>query len=84
MLRRCFPNTGYLYELDIYTARKEAAEFGFGESVVPQSTRKLNGNFCRISFGNFFISPLLLIKLTEGLLNGIGVVQQNRKGKEES
>ena len=81
---RCVPNTGYLYKFHIYTARKETAEFGFGESVVPQSTRKLNGSFCCIFFGKIFISPSLLRKLTENLLNGIGVVQQNRKRKEES
>ena len=52
------------------TGRKEATEFGLGESVVLQLTEKLNGR----SFDNFFTSPSLLRKLTEHLLYGIGVV----------
>ena len=51
---RCAPKTGYLYEFDIYTGRKETAEFGLGESVVLQLKKKLNWSFCRIFFDNFF------------------------------
>ena len=45
MLYRCAPKTGYLYEFDICTGRKETAEFGLGEAVVLQLTEKLNGSF---------------------------------------
>ena len=38
MWYRCAPKTGYLYEFDIYTGRKETSEFGLGESVVRQLT----------------------------------------------
>ena len=38
MWYRCTPKTGYLYEFDIYTGRKETSEFGLGESVVRQLT----------------------------------------------
>ena len=31
---RCTPKTGYLYDFNIYTGRKETTEFGLGESVV--------------------------------------------------
>ena len=76
---RCAPKTGYLYEFDIYTGRKETAEFGLGESVVLQLKKKLNWSFCRIFFDNFFTSPSLLWKMTNNSLYGIGVVWQNRK-----
>ena len=79
MWYRHAPKTGYLYESDIYTGRKEATEFGLGESVVLQLTEKLNGSFCCIFFDNFFTWPLLLRKLNGNLLFGIVVVRQNRK-----
>ena len=74
MWYRCAPKTSYLYEFDIYTGRKETAEFGLGESVVLQLIEKLNGSFCRIFFDNFFTSSSLLRKLTNNSLYGIGVV----------
>ena len=77
MWYRCTSNTGYLYEFEIFTGRKETTDFGLGESLVLQLTEKLDGSFCRIFFDNFFTSPSLLRKLTNNSLYGIGVVQQN-------
>ena len=57
---RWAPNTGYLYEFDIYTGRKETAEFGLGKSVVLQLTEKLSGSFIRTfswQFFHFVIAP---------------------------
>ena len=68
MLYRSAPKTGYLYEFDIGTGRKETTEFGLGEAVVLQLTEKLNGSFWRIFFDNFFTLPLLLRKLTSNSL----------------
>ena len=65
---RYAPKTGYLYEFDIYTGRKETTEFGLGESVVLQLTEKLNESFCRIFFDNFFTLPSLLRKCTDNSL----------------
>ena len=79
MWYRCAPKTGYFYELDICTGKKETSEFGLGESVVLHLTEKLNGSFSRIFFGNFFTSSSLMRELTENSLYGIGVVRQNRK-----
>ena len=62
MWYRCDPKTGYLHKSDIYTGRKKATEFGLGEPVVLQLTKKLNGSFCGIFFDNFFMSPSLLRK----------------------
>ena len=74
MWNRCAPKTGYLYEFDFDTSRKETTEFGLGESVVLQITVKLNGSFCHIFFNNFFTLPSLLRKPTDNSLDGIGVV----------
>ena len=71
---RAAPKTGYLYEFDICTGRKETTEFGLGDSVVLQLTEKLKGSFCCIFFDNFFTLPL-----TGNSLYGIGVARQNRK-----
>ena len=60
-----------MYEIDIYTGRKETAESGLGESVVLQVTEKLNGSFCRIFFDNLFTLPSLLRKLTDNSLYGV-------------
>ena len=76
MWYRCAPKTGYCYEFDIYTGKKETTEFGLSESVVLQLTEKLNGRFSRIFFDNFFTSPSLTRKLTENSLYGIGVVDK--------
>ena len=64
MWYRSAPKTDYLHEFDIYTGRKEIAEFGLGESVVLQLTGKLNTSFCGIFFHNLLTSPSLLRKLT--------------------
>ena len=57
MWYRWAPKTGYLYEMDIYTGKKESTEFGLGESVVLQLTEKLNGSFAKIYCDNFLHRP---------------------------
>ena len=79
MWYRCAPKSDYLYEMDIYTGKKEVTESGLGESFVLKLTEKLNGSFCRISFDIFFTSSSLMRKLTENDLYGLGVVRQCRK-----
>ena len=77
MWYRFVPKTGYLYVFDIFTGRIEATDLGSGESIVLQLTEKLIGSFCCIFFDNILTSSLLLRKLAENFLYGIGVVQQN-------
>ena len=79
MWYRCASKTCYLYELDIYTGRKETTEFALGESAMLHLTDKINGHFFCIFFDNFFTSSLLMKKLTDNSLYGIGVVRQNQK-----
>ena len=54
MWYRCAPKTYYLYDFNIYTGRKEATQFGLGESDVFQLTGKLNESLCCLFIDNFF------------------------------
>ena len=82
MWYRCAPKTGYFYELDIYTGKKETTEFGLGESVVLQLTEKLNGSFSRIFFDNVFTSSSLMRELTENSLYGIETPAKKKAAAE--
>ena len=44
-----------------------------------QLSEKLKGTFCRVFFDNFFTSPVLMRKLQEHDLDGVGVVRAGRK-----
>ena len=79
MWYRCTPKTCYLYELDIYTGKKETTEFALGESAMLHLTDKVNGHFFCIFFGNLFTSSLIMKKLTDNSLYGIRVIRQNQK-----
>ena len=46
MWYRCTPKTRHLCEFDIYTGKKDTADFRLGESFVLQLTEKLNESFC--------------------------------------
>ena len=54
---RCDALTGYLYEFDIYTGRKDAPELGLGENVVMDLTKKLDGSGASVFADNCFSSP---------------------------
>ena len=54
MWYRCAPKTHYFYDFNIYTGRKEATQFGLGESDVFQLTGKLNESLCCLFIDNFF------------------------------
>ena len=54
MWHRCTPKTWHLCEFDIYTGKKDTADFRLGESVVLQLTEKLNGSFCYNFLWQFF------------------------------
>ena len=60
----CCSKRGYLYEFDLYLDKKEKkTEFGFGETVVLDLSKKLENAHCMPYFGNFFNSPTLVGKL---------------------
>ena len=72
--------TGYLYEFDIYTGRKDSRELGLGENVVMSLTTKLNGTGVTIYADNYFSSPTLAVLLRDRGINYVGVVRKDRKG----
>ena len=77
---RCDALTGYLYEFDIYTGRKNAPEFGLGENVVMDLTKKLDGSGASVFADNYFSSPALAALLRDRDINFVGVVRKDRKG----
>ena len=76
---RCDARTGYVYEFDVYTGRKDMKEVGLGEGVVLQLTKRLEDTYCKVFFDNFFTSPRLLRELAAINLYGSGVVRKDRK-----
>ena len=56
--------TGYLYQFDIYVAKKTASpELGLSRSVVMQLTEFLKNSCCRIFCDNFYTSPQPVYRL---------------------
>ena len=76
----CDAITGYIYQFDMYTGRKDSPELGLGENVVMELTKKLNKTGCSVFADNYFSSPTLAALLRDRGLNFIGVVRNNRKG----
>lgn len=77
---RCDSETGYLFEFDLYTGRKNhGSELGLGESVVLQLTDKIKGLGCEVFFDNFFNSPSLQMTLRDSDIKSCGTVRTNRK-----
>ena len=74
----CAKNTGYLYQIDIYTGKKEKREVGLGESVVLQMAESLENKGIELYFDNFFNSPILLEKLKEKGIRACGTIRKNR------
>ena len=76
---RCSSKTGYLYQIAIYLGQKKNTEFNWGEEVVLQLIKDLEGSFCAVCFDNFFSSPILIEKLSEKNIYAIRTVRKNRK-----
>lgn len=76
---RCDSQTGYLFECNIYTGRKDNAEIGLGESVVLELARTVCNLGVELYFDNFFNSINLLTKLKDMNIRGCGTIRSNRK-----
>ena len=72
--------TGYLFQFDIYTRKKENREGGLGENGVMHLSRSLVGTNVRLDFDNFFTTPSSIFKLKEDQLYSCNTIRQNRKG----
>ena len=79
MWARCASKSGYLYEFDFYTGKKQETEFGLGESVVLQLSDKLKGTVSKLYFDNFFTSVKLMQVLLDDKILACGTVRSNRK-----
>lgn len=77
---RCDAVTGYLFEFDIYTGKKNEPELGLGETVIMDLTKKLVGTSACIYADNYFSSPTLATRLKNRGIDFFGVVRKDRKG----
>ena len=75
----CESNSGCLYEFDMYLGKKRNTEFGLVESVVLSLCECLKDTNCYVCFDNFFASSMLMVKLLENGIYGIGTKRANRK-----
>ena len=69
----------FVCKFDIYLGKKENAEFGLDESVLLSLCEDLKDANCYVCFDNFFRSPMLMAKLLENGIYGVGTVRTNRK-----
>ena len=76
---RCDSSSGYVYQLELYQGRKATTELNLGKSVVLEFCKPLRDSYCYIFFDNYFNSPMLIQKLHEQGLYGLGTVRSNRK-----
>lgn len=75
----CESETGYLYNVDIYTGKKQFVEHGLGESVVLQLCAPLAKKGIEVYFDNFFTSLNLMHILQENEIMACGTIRSNRK-----
>ena len=78
--QRCCAKTGYLFEYQLYTGRKNSPELGLGEGVVVSLCSKLRNSYVTVYADNYFSSPALAIKLLEEGIYFTGVTRVDRVG----
>ena len=78
---RADSRTGYAYEFDIYTGRRDDgdASVGLGAQVVQKLCSTLNGSSTHVAFDNFFSSFELLETLYSHRVYSTATVRSNRK-----
>ena len=77
---RCASETGYIYQSDLYLGKKESPKENLESGVFLKTTESLQNKHCMAFFDNFFISPLLIVKLYQRGLYGIDTARIDRKG----
>ncbi|CAG5046982.1 unnamed protein product [Parnassius apollo] len=79
---RCDSNTGYLYEYEIYTGKKDnETEFALGASVIKSGCKALveeKMDNVHVAFDNFFSSTELMQSLLEQNIYSTATVRSNR------
>lgn len=78
---RACARTGFVYEIDLYTGKKDGnnPDVGLGEAVVLQLTEKIADSGIIIAFDNFFTSTSVMEKLHDRQIRAVGTVRTNRK-----
>lgn len=73
--------SGFLLNIEVYTGKKSNAipEYGLGENVVLNLTKKLKNLFYCIFFDNFFTSIHLVFKLLADGIFACGTFRVNKK-----
>ena len=69
--------SGYVYQIDIYTGKKDKPELGMGESVVMKLTEVAQDSNCVIGMDNFFTSIQLLKMLHARGIRAIGTLRSS-------
>ena len=77
---RCASETGYIYQSDLYLGKKKSPKENLESGVFLKTTESLQNKHCMAFFDNFFISPLLIVKLYQRGLYGIDTARIDRKG----
>lgn len=78
---RCDSQSGYLYQFQIYTGKKDgSAEEGLASSVVQRLCQQLEDQECHVTFDNFYTSVDLLEKLFEKKIFCTGTIRGHRVG----
>lgn len=75
----CEAETGFLYNVDLYTGKKDFVEHGLGESVVLKLVQPLKKKNIEVYFDNFFTSVNLLYILKKNHIMACGTIRTNRK-----
>ena len=78
---RACSRTGFVYEIDLYTGKKDAnnPDVGLGDAVVLQLTEKIAESGVIVAFDNFFTSTNVMEKLHDRKIRAIGTVRTNRR-----
>lgn len=79
---RCDSQTGYLYQFEIYTGKRDdkVTEKGLGPNVVKRLCAALEGSDTHVAFDNFFTTVELMPDLYQSKVYSTGTVKSNRKG----
>lgn len=82
---RCDSQTGYFYEFEIYTGKRDdkVVEKGLGPSVVKRLCALLEGSDTHVAFDNYFTSVDLMPDLCHKNIYSTGTVKCNRVGLPE-
>ena len=75
---RCYSETSYVCQLELYKGRKMKRELNLVSSVVLDLCQVLKDTYCHLFYDNFFNSPTLIQKLHDNGQYDLGTARSNR------